>query len=89
MINNIIYNLVSEVERMLENSATSNDGMEKRILSLLGKKIMSTSQLARELGMRRDVTAGYLEALKNQGKLNFSKVGRSHVYTTSERWKND
>jgi len=67
----------------------SNADLEKRILNLLGKKIMSTSQLARELGMRRDVAAGYLEALKNQGKLNFFKVGRSHVYTTSEGWKND
>jgi len=74
---------------MLANSTISNDDLEKRILNLLGKKIMSTSQLARELGMRRDVAAGYLEALKNQGKLNFFKVGRSHVYTTSERWKND
>ncbi len=62
---------------------------ERRILDLLGRKLLSTSQVARELGMRRDVTAGYLEALKNQGKLDFFKVGRSHVYTTSERWKND
>jgi predicted transcriptional regulator len=67
----------------------TNNNFEKRILNLLGRKIMSTSQVARELGMRRDMTAGYLEALKNQGKLDFFKVGRSHVYTTSERWKND
>lgn len=67
----------------------TNNNFEKRILDLLGRKIMSTSQVARELGMRRDMTAGYLEALKNQGKLDFFKVGRSHVYTTSERWKND
>jgi len=67
----------------------TNNNFEKRILILLGRKIMSTSQVARELGMRRDVTAGYLEALKNQGKLDFFKVGRSHVYTTSDRWKND
>jgi len=50
---------------------------------------MSVSQVAREIGMRRDVTAGYLEALKNQGKLDFFKVGRSYVYKTTERWKND
>jgi predicted transcriptional regulator len=67
----------------------TNNNFEKRILDMLGRKIMSTSQVARELGMRRDITAGYLEALKNQGKLDFFKVGRSHVYTTSERWKND
>ena len=66
-----------------------NNNFERRILMLLGRKIMSTSQVARELGMRRDITAGYLEALKNQGKLDFFKVGRSHVYTTSDRWKND
>ncbi len=62
---------------------------EKRILELLSKNLMSTSQVARVLGMRRDVTAGYLQALKNQGKLDFYKVGRSHVYKTTERWKSD
>ena len=67
----------------------ANNNFEKRVLSLLGKEIMSTSQVARKLRMRRDITAGYLEALKNQGKLDFFKVGRSHVYTISERWKND
>lgn len=50
---------------------------------------MSVSEVARKIGMRRDITAGYLEALKNQGKLDFSKVGRSYVYKTTERWKND
>ena len=65
------------------------NNFEKRILNLLGKKLMSTSQVARELGMRRDVAAGYLQALKNQGKLQFFKVGRSHVYTTSGRWRNE
>jgi len=67
---------------------SQENNFEKKILNLLSKRLMSTSQVAKELGMRRDVTAGYLQALKNQGKLNFSKVGRSHVYTTSERWKN-
>ena len=73
---------------MSRTDIITNNNFEKRILNLLGKKIMSTSQVAREFGMRRDVTAGYLEALKNQGKLDFFKVGRSHVYTTSDRWKN-
>lgn len=72
----------NHIKRSQENN------FEKKILNLLSKRLMSTSQVAKELGMRRDVTAGYLQALKNQGKLNFSKVGRSHVYTTSERWKN-
>lgn len=69
--------------------ANGMNNFEKRILDLLGKKLMSTSEVARELGMRRDITAGYLEALKNQGKLNFFKVGRSHVYTTSVRWRDE
>ena len=69
-------------------SNREND-LEKRILDLLSKKLMSISQVSKELGMRRDVTAGYLQALRNQGKLNFSKVGKSHVYTTSEGWKNE
>lgn len=69
--------------------STRENDLEKRILNLLSKKLMSISQVSKELGMRRDVTAGYLQALKNQGKLNFFKVGKSHIYTTSERWKND
>ncbi len=64
---------------------TTND-VEKKILVILSKRLMSTSQLAKEVGLRRDVAAGYLEALKNQGKLKFSKVGRSYVYTLTERW---
>jgi predicted transcriptional regulator len=67
----------------------AQNDFERRILNLLSKRLMSTSQVAKELGMRRDVIAGYLEALKNQGKLNFFKVGRSHVYITSERWRNE
>jgi predicted transcriptional regulator len=69
-------------------SITSND-FERRILELLKENLMSTSQVAKQLKVRRDVITGYLEALKNQGKLNFFKVGRSHVYMTSGRRKND
>jgi len=67
------------------SSGVSGNDFERRIFELLGRNLMSTSQLARELGMRRDVAAGYLEALKNQGKLDLSKVGRSYVYTISKR----
>jgi predicted transcriptional regulator len=73
---------------MTQFKLNEENNFERRILDLLGRKLMSTSQVARELGMRRDVASGYLQALKNQGKLDFFKVGRSHVYTTSERWKN-
>ena len=63
---------------------TSND-FEKKIIELLNKRLMSVSQLAKELDMRRDVVAGYLEALKNQGKLEFYRVGRSNVYTVKKK----
>ena len=69
--------------------STRENELERRILDLLSKRLMSISQVSKELGMRRDITAGYLEALKNQGKLNFFKVGRSHIYITSEEWKNE
>jgi predicted transcriptional regulator len=74
---------------MRNKTRLDGDNFEKRILELLSKNLMSTSQVARVLGMRRDVTAGYLQALKNQGKLDFFKVGRSHVYKTTEGWKSD
>ena len=46
---------------------------------------MSVSQIARETKIRRDVITGYLEALKNQGKLEFHRIGKSNVYTLSGR----
>jgi predicted transcriptional regulator len=69
--------------------SSMENNFEKKIFELLDKDLMSTSQLARELGMRRDMAAGYLEALRNQGKLNFFKVGRSYVYTIPKRRKNE
>ena len=67
---------------MSEDSITTND-FEKRILGLLNEKLLSVSQISKELGVRRDIITGYLEALKNQGKLEFHKVGKSNVYTLS------
>ena len=71
---------------MAENGLTSND-FEKKILDLLNKELLSVSQIAKKLGIRRDVAAGYLEALKNQGKLEFHRVGRSNIYTVPGRLK--
>ncbi|NIO44784.1 MAG: ArsR family transcriptional regulator [Candidatus Aenigmarchaeota archaeon] len=71
---------------MVENGITSDD-LEKKILELLSKELLSVSQIAKKLGMRRDVAAGYLEALKNQGKLEFHRVGRSNIYTIPRRPK--
>lgn len=68
---------------MSEKCITSND-FEKKILELLSCKLLSVSQISKELGIRRDVITGYLEALKNQGKLEFHKVGKSNVYTVSK-----
>ncbi len=56
------------------------NNLEKKILSLLSERLMSVSQVSKEIGMRRDMVSGYLEALKNQGKLEFFRVGRSNVY---------
>ncbi|MEM5778331.1 MAG: hypothetical protein QXD43_02460 [Candidatus Aenigmatarchaeota archaeon] len=65
---------------MAEKAITTND-FEKKILELLSTRLLSVSQIAKELGIRRDVATGYLEALKNQGKLEFHKVGKANVYT--------
>lgn len=67
---------------MIERQITEN-GFEEKILKLLESRLMSVSQISKELGVRRDVVTGYLEALKNQGKLEFHRVGKSNVYTVS------
>jgi DNA-binding transcriptional ArsR family regulator len=61
--------------------------LEKRILELLSRRLLSVSQISKEIGLRREVATGYLEALKNQGKLEFHRVGKSNVYTTSRSKK--
>ncbi|MDI6721669.1 MAG: hypothetical protein QMD85_04720 [Candidatus Aenigmarchaeota archaeon] len=59
--------------------------IEKKIIRLLSDELLSTSQVARKLGMRREVASGYLEALKHQGKLEKTRVGRSNVYRTIKK----
>ena len=56
------------------------DNLENRIIALLEKKLLSVSQIAKELKINRVVAGGYMEALRNQGKLELYKVGRSNVY---------
>ena len=58
---------------------------EKKILDLLSEQLLSTSQVAEKLGMRREVATGYLEALRDQGKLVMVKVGRSHIYRVRDK----
>lgn len=59
--------------------------VESKILNILSKELLSTSQIAKKLNMRREVTSGYLEALKHQGKLQMATVGRSNVYRTVKK----
>ncbi|MEM5879266.1 MAG: hypothetical protein QXK48_03935 [Candidatus Aenigmatarchaeota archaeon] len=58
--------------------------VEEKIIQILSKRILSTSRLAKELGIKRYVLIGYLEAMKNQGKLEFHKVGKANVYTVAK-----
>ena len=58
--------------------------IESKIIQILSNNILSTSQLAKELGLKRYILAGYLEAMKNQGKLEFYRVGKSNVYIVSK-----
>ena len=63
--------------------------VEEKILQLLSKKIMSVSQLSKEIGVKRYLLAGYLEALKNSGKLEAHIVGRSKIYTIKKGGKDE
>ena len=74
---------------MDRTKALTSKDVEERILNILSTNLLSTSQLAKELGLRRDLLAGYLEALKNQGKLQFHKIGKSNVYTVIRGRKNE
>ena len=60
--------------------APTPSNLEGRVMSLLEKRLLSVSQVARELNISRGVATGYMEALRNQGKLEMYKVGRSNVY---------
>jgi predicted transcriptional regulator len=71
----------------LTDKGLTDNNFEKKVLDLLNKEILSVSQIAKKLGIRRDVAAGYLEALKNQGKLELHRVGRSNVYMIPRRPK--
>ncbi len=73
---------------MVKSGASTESNIEGKILKILSKRIVSTSQLAKELGVKRYFLIGYLEALKNQGKLEFHKVGKSNVYV-AKGWKNE
>ena len=63
------------------------DNLEKKVLDLLGNRLMSVSQISKELGINRSIASGYLEALRNQGKLELFRVGRSNVYIAAGRMR--
>ncbi|MGC8812221.1 MAG: cell division ATPase MinD [Candidatus Aenigmatarchaeota archaeon] len=60
------------------------EGLESRILSLLSRNLMSVTQVANALGISKDKASGYLENLRQQGKLNLFVVGKSNVYTLKQ-----
>lgn len=56
------------------------DDLENKIIKELKKNLMSVSQLAKRLGVRRDFLSGFLECLRQQNKLEKLEVGRAYVY---------
>jgi len=72
---------------MDENRSLTNKDLENKILRILSSRLVSTSQLAKEVGLKRYILTGYLEAMKNQGKLDFHRVGKSNIYTVAIGWK--
>jgi Mn-dependent DtxR family transcriptional regulator len=69
---------------MDESKGLIDKSIEDKIIQILSKRILSTSKLAKELGIKRYILVGYLEAMKNQGKLEFHKVGKANVYTLAK-----
>lgn len=60
--------------------STVESHLDEKIIEKLNKKPYSISLLAKELGLRRDFLAGYLEALRMAGKLDLIVVGKANVY---------
>jgi Mn-dependent DtxR family transcriptional regulator len=69
---------------MEKDKGLIDKSIEEKITQILSKRILSTSKLAKELGIKRYILVGYLEAMKNQGKLEFHKVGKANVYTLAK-----
>lgn len=58
--------------------------IEHKILEVLKERPISVSELARKLRLRRDFLAGYLESMRERGKLRVVQVGRANVYQIVE-----
>ena len=61
------------------------ESLEQNILNLLQDNLLSVSQIAKKLNIRKDVAAAYLESLRQQGKLELFEIGKSKVYTIPRR----
>lgn len=64
----------------MQNSRMKGKGIEKLVMNLIKERPMSVSQLAKELGLRRDFLAGYLESMRERRMLKLVKIGRANVY---------
>ncbi len=58
--------------------------IEHRIIDILKDRPISVSELARKLRMRRDFLAGYLESMRERGRLRMIQVGKANVYQVVE-----
>jgi hypothetical protein len=65
----------------------SQQKIEDKLLEILSKEILSISELSRRLNVKRYILAGYLEALREQGKVDVFKVGKAKVYVAKEKTK--
>jgi len=72
---------------MVKDQGSTGKEIEERILKALSRTVLSTAKLSKEMGVSRYILAGYLEALKNQGKLEYYKVGKSNVYIVAKEWR--
>ncbi len=58
--------------------------VKTRIISILQKKPISLSELSRQTKLRREFLTGFLEAMRQEGKVDVVTVGRSKVYQPKE-----
>ena len=65
----------------------SQEKIEDKLLEILSKEILSISELSRRLNVKRYILTGYLEALREQGKVDVFKVGKAKVYVAKEKIK--
>jgi len=60
--------------------ADASGDIKSTIISILKKRPMSLSELARQMKRRREFITGYLEAMRHDGDVEVIVVGRSKVY---------